>query len=577
MIAPTVEPEQTSVVLDPAAAVPMSLHMYNPSPIVDGYAVHVPAAPDWLTVTHEEIRLLPHTDAMVPIAFGITEGTSPDAQTVAVALDIRSLTDDRKTTTATIEVTVPRFGRPVTLEAHPSIVRLTDEVRGTVLLTVDNSAANHPQSVVLTASDPEGVVDFAIEPQHLDIPPAQTMSATLTFELPTIDFGTRMERVLTVTATAGDDESETSVAVTQQRSAAPEYVPVELRLEPSVLRVRDFTMADLTLVVDNRRGAADRTLTVGGRDAESKVAFRFPTSQIRVAAGKIATLSLTVEADAPAAGEDVSYPFTVLASDEIDEVETTGTLALSTSPPAITTATLRLHPSKISVRNSATGRSKLIVDNSSSDQWLRTHLAGSDPEAAARLTIRPPTVDVPPRRSVWADVTVSADPPDPGESAERPLSFTATDGRSTVTCDGTFAQRTSDWLPIVRVVLTLLGALVAGAGAFAPWAVTLPDYLIDKLLVAQTQPGAEQIDEVAQTQPIARLAVLVLAGAMALGVFARTGKPTQTAAIAMALGFVGYMVYLTQKFGTGGPMYGAVLVVVGAVLGFLGGLCIRRR
>ncbi|MFW0784692.1 zinc ribbon domain-containing protein [Gordonia sp. CPCC 206044] len=581
VIAPTVEADQTALTLDPEVAVPMSLHMYNPSPVVDGYVVQIPTAPSWLRVTHEEIRLLPRSDAMVPVTFGLADGPVPEAQTVSVDLLICSLTDEHKSTPARVELTVPRFGRPVTVTAHPSMIRLLDENEGKAQLALDNSASNYPQTVSLTATEPEGVVRFDVTPARCTVEAGATATATLAFAMPELDHGATTERRLAITATSDDEHTETSVTVTQQRSQAPEHVPVTLRLEPSVMRVKDFAMADLLLVVDNRRGTQDRTLTVGGRDPEGRVSFTFPTSRIDVAAGRIATMRLTVEAEPPEIGKDVSYPFSVLANDEVEEAETTGTLTLSRSPAAITTAALRLHPSKISVRNTSTGHSRLIVDNAGSDQWLTVYLAGSDPEAAARVTVRPASVQVPPRQSVWAETTITANPPDAGESAERQLSFTATDGRGTVTCEGTFAQRTSDWMPVARVVLTLLGALVAAAGALSPWT-RIPEHFfgVDRLGVAIPDDLDGELRQLFATQPPARVVVLVLAAAMALGVFARSGKTTQTAAIAMAAGFVGYMVFLattTTGIVVGGVAYGAVLVVVGAVSGFLGGLCIRRR
>ncbi|MGV9712387.1 hypothetical protein ACWDTI_17195 [Gordonia sp. NPDC003424] len=576
VIAPTVEITHPAVTLDPAAQIAVEMLMLNPSSIVDGYAVEIPEAPSWLTVHHDELRLLPKTDSTITLSVGIADGPLPPAGTTAVKLLVRSLTDPAKTTSAQIEVTVPRIGAPVTITARPTVVRLTDTTDGTVQLSLDNSASNYPQPVSLSASDTEGVVQFSMSPDRATIPAGETSAATMTFRCPGIGFGDECTRMITVVAHSGDDKTEASVTVNQSRSEAPAHVPIKLRLEPSVSRVQDFTMADLTFVVDNRRGNEDRTLTVGGRDPEGRVTFTFPTSQVHVPAGQITALPVTVAAAGPAEGAEVSYPFSIIATDELDEVEASGTLTLLSSAPAITTATLRLHPSKISVRNSSRGRTAVIVDNTGSDRWLKVHLAASDPEAAVRISINPPTVDVPPRQSVWAEATVAADPPDPGDTSERPISFVATDGRATMTCDGSFAQRTSDWMPIARVVLTLLGAALAAIGAFKPWTAKQFDYYVMQL-GAQVPEDADKV--VFQTQPAARLAILVLAGAMALGVFAKTGKPTQTAALAMVAALVGYMVFLVvnHHVGIGGPMYGAIMVGVGAALGFLGGLCIRKR
>ena len=574
VVAPTVEIADPTITLDRTSPVPIDLHMLNPSPIVDGYVVETPSAPSWLVLHHDELRLLPQTDSIVTLSCAIADGPLPQAGTVPVDVVVRSLTDPEKSTPARIEVTVPRIGVPVVISAHPSVMRLLDETDGRVELSLDNSGSNYSQQVTVTTSDPEDVVQFSLPPGAPAIAAGATTQVVMNYRCPPLGFGETQSRQLTAVAHSGDATTEATIAVTQTRSEAPEHVPIKTRLEPSVIRVEDFTMADVTLVVDNRHGPADRTLTVGGRDPESKVRFTFPTSQIRVQSGKIATLPVTVEAKAPTEGADVSYPFSVIATDDLDEIEATGTLTLSSSPAAITTATLRLHPSKLSVRNSSRSTTAVIVDNTGSDRWLRMHLAGSDPEAAVNIAIAPPTVDVPPRQSVWAQATVAADPPGPGEQIERPITFVGTDGRSTVSCDGSFVQRTSDWMPVVRVILTLIGAVTAAAGAFGPWTARWKDYYITQL-GAPIPKDATAL--VVQTQPPARLAVLILAGAMAMGVFAKTGKPTQTAALTMATAFIGYMVFLTQKVGTGGPMYGAVMVIVGAALGFLGGLCIRKR
>jgi hypothetical protein len=68
----------------------------------------------------------------------------------------------------------------------------------------------------------------------------------------------------------------------------------------------------------------------------------------------------------------------------------------------------------------------------------------------------------------------------------------------------------------------------------------------------------------------------VLAALMMWGITGKTGKLTRTSAVLLAASVIGYLLYLTVEVGTGGPMYGAILVVAGAVVGGLGGLCIRR-
>ena len=103
-------------------------------------------------------------------------------------------------------------------------------------------------------------------------------------------------------------------------------------------------------------------------------------------------------------------------------------------------------------------------------------------------------------------------------------------------------------------------------GAFLPWTVAQQDYyLLDLPLITNA-------DIVAKTQPSVRLAVIVLAVAMVIGMIGKTGKLTIVSSAVIAAGLIGYLIFLTTKVVTDGPMYGAVIVVTGAIVGLIGGL-----
>jgi hypothetical protein len=66
--------------------------------------------------------------------------------------------------------------------------------------------------------------------------------------------------------------------------------------------------------------------------------------------------------------------------------------------------------------------------------------------------------------------------------------------------------------------------------------------------------------------------MMVLAASMLIGAFGKGGKQTMSAAGAIVVAIVGYFIFLSSQVVTGGPMYGAVLIVAGALVGFFGGL-----
>ena len=70
-------------------------------------------------------------------------------------------------------------------------------------------------------------------------------------------------------------------------------------------------------------------------------------------------------------------------------------------------------------------------------------LAGTDPELAVRFEFDPPVVQIGPSGTATARVTVSADPPAPGQDASRSITVTAREGSRAFETPVTFVQTTS--------------------------------------------------------------------------------------------------------------------------------------
>jgi hypothetical protein len=263
----------------------------------------------------------------------------------------------------------------------------------------------------------------------------------------------------------------------------------------------------------------------------------------------------------------VSRPFSLVGAYGADEVQASGTFVQSTSDLPIKRAALRLAPETLKRRNSSRGRYRVALENKDETQWLRAALSGSDPERAVRFRFVPARFDIPPRGLAWGWVGVSAPRPERGKEVSRDIEITATDGRESIQTSGAFVQSIGDWVPYVRFLLTIAGGLVAIIGAFKPWTVAQPDFYIGELprIAAAT-------DIVEKTQPSVRAAMVVLAIAMMIGVVGKGGKQTMSSAVLIVTGIVGYLVFLSSQVITGGPMYGAVMVIGGAILGFLGGV-----
>ena len=171
-------------------------------------------------------------------------------------------------------------------------------------------------------------------------------------------------------------------------------------------------------------------------------------------------------------------------------------------------------------------------------QWLNLALSGSDPDSApSGSTFSRTRFDIPPRGLAWGWIDVSAPRPERGKEVSREIEIIATDNNETVSTHGKFIHSSIDWVRYVRYALTVLGGIVAIVGTFLPWTVAQQDYyLIDLPLITNA-------DIVAKTQPSMRLAIIVLAVAMTIGVVGKAGKATIASSMLIAAGLIGYFFF----------------------------------
>lgn len=566
-VAPQTEMGTAEATLAPGTAAGVEIRIRNNSTIVDAYGVQAVSPPEWLRLEHPEISLMPGENTSATVTFSIRDSSFVEAQTVKVPLRICSMRDATKFAEQQVALTIPPSGPKVTLSARPTIVSVEDDIAGKFEVVIDNKASNHTRRLVLTGSDPEDAVRFEFPSNTVEVRAGKSATVDVRFELPRLADGERRSRQLKVTATEGDQAADVVVTVNQEQSAT---LPLKLRLEPAKLRVEDCPVADVTLVIDNREGKRDRTLRLEGRDTENAVRFTFAAPEVSVAAGKTAHLRFSVQAKQPPAGEEVARDFTVVAAEGTREGEVSGTLVQATSEPPIKVAGLQLSPETLRQRDKTHGTYQVAIENTDTSQWLQANLFAWDQERAMRFAFSPDRFDIAPGQTVGAWLSVSAPRPARGKEQTRTFQVEASDGRDSVTTTGTFVQTASNWIPIVRTVLILVGGILVVAGTMTPWMLNLPDYYITELAkMGQTT------DIVEKTQPAVRMGILFVAIMMMIGVVGKGGKTAVSAAVLIVTALIGYFVYVSSQVGTGGPMYGAYLVVAGAVLGFIGGLLAR--
>lgn len=554
-----------TVVVAPGAPGTTSVSLKNASDIVDGIVIHPEAAPSWLVVTHEDARLMPGESRTVVVTFEARPGVLVVAQQLSLVLNVRSSVDAAKFTQVTAQLAVPRVGPRPTLTPRPALVHLQDETEGSFAVSFDNRAANFPRRYRLSAHDPEDLIGARFLPPVVDVPAGESVDVEVHFLAPAPEPGREVTRQLTVTGTGDEEPVSVTVGITQRAAALPERVPVVLRLEPSHLRSSGGETAVFDVLVDNRGSGVDAHVTLSGRDPQRLVGFAFGTTAIVVHAGTVATVRAHARTAPPPPGTTESRPFSVVATDGTSEVVAAGVLEVASRAAPITTARLRLEPANLAIQRQ--GAYLVHVDNREGADVLQVQLAGRDEFGKARLAFTPPVMTVPPGQVGIARLAVSSEPPPGGSTSSRRVKVTASDGRGAVEAEAVLTQTTPDRRPVAKRWLVVLGAVLASVGALLPWSgtgVTLNDLFRAAARAAQGDEDAIITTAFAGSTVL----VLLLALLMLLGLNGSSGRGIRFAALLIAIAGVAAVVVRVQ---TAGPF----LILLGAVLGFIGGVLAR--
>jgi hypothetical protein len=207
------------------------------------------------------------------------------------------------------------------------------------------------------------------------------------------------------------------------------------------------------------------------------------------------------------------------------------------------------------------------IDNRGGADVLQVQLAGADEFGRARLAFTPPAVAVPPGQVGTARLSVDSEPPPAGKTSTRRLRISASDGRQAVEAEAVLAQSSPDRRPVAKRWLVLLGAILAIIGALIPWFDTGidPNTIVGNATDA-FEGNSDLYDETATAGSTAL--VILLALLMILGLNGSSGRGIRFFALLIALVAIGAVV-------AGAPAAGLVVVLLGAVLGFIGGVLAR--
>lgn len=484
-------------------------------------------------------------------------------------------TDGSQSTETTITLQQATTARiddaPVVLEAEPSLVRVRDTTVGQLRILADNRGGREWAHLWLKAGDPERLVRVTWAQGQLHVPPGRIAYADARLEAPLPDPGTEVSRTVTITATDGRRTSTTTAMFVQGASASA-METLTVRVDPSVVRVRDADGATVQVVIDNRRGRSGVRVALAGADPERVLGFSFAAPVVDVGPGQVRAFPLGVGSARPQPGQEQTRPFTVTATAGDSSVEASGTLVQSASRSPMESLVVRLDPTVLRLRNRRRGTVGVILDNRRGTQPVQVRMSGDDPENALRFVFTPALLTVAAGATAPTLATVRAPSPAAGPEVTRPFVIVAADAWTQVQSEGSIIASASSRRPLARMLCTLLGALAMVAGSFQTWLVASSRRGVD--LDAGRIAGAfgAKFDLGGFERLLSAGLVISALGVLVLfGLAGASGRLSRGAAVLGVLVLVALFVALGLVGIDVTPDLGALLVIAGCVAGYVGG------
>ncbi len=302
-----------TVTLDGAPAT-VTVNVANTSTLVDSYLVDAVDPPSWLKVKAGKAELLPSSSGTVVAELSLVSHGLVPAQQLSVVLRVSNSNGRSTYRDLPVAVSVPVVTAPLVLRAEPRQLRVRDPGPGVCRVVVSNAGTNRWAQIRLSATDPEQVVRTTWSSAQLQVPPGGEESTEVRFEAPLPEPGGEITRTITITVKDGNRTAETAVTLAQS-AAEPAIEQLELRLEPSVLRLGGRHRGSLTAMVDNRRGTTPVGVSLTGHDQEKRLGFTISPGSLQVQPGQAATARVTVTAPRTQPGQEVIRAFTIAATD----------------------------------------------------------------------------------------------------------------------------------------------------------------------------------------------------------------------------------------------------------------------
>lgn len=208
---PRVDIQPARLELTPGTPVLLTVTIYNPSEIVEGYSLVIYGFDaSWVTTAPEELRLFPDTEGVVTATIDVPRGYPAGEHTIG--LKVQPVAAAESPWIGQFGVSVAPV-RDLTLTVSPASV--TGRSRAEFVVAIDNHG-NEPATLALEATDPEAEVSVEFTPQALTPAPGERSASQMRASGKRALLATPTTRVITVVAKGRGEPLEATATFVQK-------------------------------------------------------------------------------------------------------------------------------------------------------------------------------------------------------------------------------------------------------------------------------------------------------------------------------------------------------------------------
>jgi hypothetical protein len=212
----------TAITVEAGALAATTIRVRNTGSIVDRFDIDVVGVTGWVRVDPPSLSLFPGAEGMATVTFGPPRASMPRAGTIPFGIRVRPAADPKGSAVEEGKVTVV----PFTAAAADIVPQTSRGTRGAHHQVIVDNRGNAPVEVVVSAIDPDRLLQFTVEPPRAVVGPDDRVGFRVGVRVDDpFPFGPNRPRPFQVNVEPGRQGPIQLRATLSQRALLPAWLP----------------------------------------------------------------------------------------------------------------------------------------------------------------------------------------------------------------------------------------------------------------------------------------------------------------------------------------------------------------